>query len=58
MIVIEGSDKFKIAKEYIDVEYTLFSKVTFRYEKLKFKDNAELEKLRCLNIKMATSLIN
>lgn len=29
MIVIEGSDKFKIAKEYIDVEYTLFSKSNF-----------------------------
>ncbi|KPI52802.1 hypothetical protein IM33_12040 [Clostridioides difficile] len=46
MIVIEGSDKFKIAKEYIDVEYTLFSKVTFRYKKLKFKDNTELKKIK------------
>ena len=51
MIVIEGSDKFKIAKEYIDVEYTLFSKVTFRYEKLKFKDNAELEKIKMFKYK-------
>lgn len=46
MIVIEGSDKFKIAKEYIDVEYTLFIKVTFRYKKLKFKDNTELKKIK------------
>lgn len=51
MIVIEGSDKFKIAKEYIDVEYTLFSKVTFKYEKLKFKDNAELEKIKMFKYK-------
>lgn len=51
MIVIEGSDKFKIAKEYIDVEYTLFSKITFRYEKLKFKDNTELEKIKMFKYK-------
>lgn len=58
MIVIEGSDKFKIAKEYIDVEYTLFSKVTFRYEKLKFKDNAELEKIKMFKYKNGYILIN
>lgn len=51
MIVIEGSDKFKIAKEYIDVEYTLFSKITFRYERLKFKDNTELEKIKMFKYK-------
>lgn len=51
MIVIEGSDKFKIVKEYIDVEYIFFSKVIFRYEKLKFKDNVELEKIKMFKYK-------
>ncbi|MCC0781797.1 hypothetical protein IR152_01335 [Clostridioides sp. ES-S-0108-01] len=51
MIVIEGSDKFKIAKKYIDVEYILFRKITCKYEKLRFKDKIGLEKIKMFKYK-------